>query len=62
MSEAPQPAPSAPLAELNLTDEEKVVLAKVADILRRIHYGTVVLVVQDDKVVQIEMAEKFRLR
>jgi hypothetical protein len=47
---------------LELTDEEKVVLAKVAEVLRKINYGTVVLVVQDGKVVQIEMAEKFRLR
>ena len=31
-------------------------------ILKKIQYGTVVLVVQDGKVVQIEMAEKFRLR
>ena len=62
MSDVPQAASSEPLAELNLSEDEKVVLAKVADILRRIHYGTVVLVVQDDKVVQIEMAEKFRLR
>ena len=45
-----------------LTDEEKRVLANVAGILRRIKFGTVVLVVQDGKVVQIEMAEKFRLR
>ena len=44
------------------TDVEKVVLAKVGDILRRIKFGTVVLVVQDGKVVQIEMAEKIRLR
>ncbi len=44
------------------TSEEKLVLAKVADILRRIQFGTVVLVVQDGKVVQVEMAEKFRLR
>jgi hypothetical protein len=50
------------LAELSLTEEEKLVLAKVADILRRIQFGTVVLVVQDGKVVQVEMAEKFRLR
>jgi hypothetical protein len=49
-----------PLA--HVTDEERAVLAKVADILRRIEFGTVVLVVQDGKVVQIEMAEKFRLR
>ena len=45
-----------------LRGDERLVLAKVADILRRISYGTVVLVVQDGKVVQIEMAEKFRLR
>jgi hypothetical protein len=50
------------LEGLALTDEEKAVLAKVADILRRIQFGTVVLVVQDGKVVQVEMAEKFRLR
>ena len=30
--------------------------------LRKIQFGTVVLVVQDGKVVQVEMAEKFRLR
>jgi hypothetical protein len=34
----------------------------VAEILNRLHFGTVLLVVQDGKVVQIEMAEKFRLR
>jgi len=50
------------LAELSLTEEEKLVLARVADILRKIQFGTVVLVVQDGKVVQVEMAEKFRLR
>ena len=70
MSEEPAaPDPAAASADgqraldaLDLSDDEKVVLAKVADILRRINYGTVVLVVQDGKVVQIEMAEKFRLR
>jgi hypothetical protein len=45
-----------------LSDEEREVLANVARILRRIRYGTVVITVQDGKVVQIEMAEKFRLR
>jgi len=50
------------LASLELTEEERLVLAKVAGIVRRINYGTVVLVIQDGKVVQIEMAEKFRLR
>jgi hypothetical protein len=51
-----------PIAGEDLTDEERRVLANVAGILRRIKFGTVVLVVQDGKVVQIEMAEKFRLR
>ena len=50
------------LATLELSEEERLVLAKVAGIVRRINYGTVVLVIQDGKVVQIEMAEKFRLR
>lgn len=50
------------LAALDLSEEERLVLAKVADIVRRINYGTVVLVIQDGKVVQVEMAEKFRLR
>ena len=51
-----------PVDGADLTDEERRVLANVAGILRRIKFGTVVLVVQDGKVVQIEMAEKFRLR
>lgn len=50
------------LEDLALSDEERLVLAKVGEILRRVNFGTVVLVVQDGKVVQIEMAEKFRLR
>ena len=45
-----------------LTDEERAVLMKVADVLRKLKFGTVLLVVQDGKVVQIEMAEKIRLR
>jgi hypothetical protein len=54
------PAPDERLAALS--DEERAVLAKVSEIVRKIRYGTVVLVIQDSKVVQIEMAEKFRLR
>ena len=46
----------------DLSDEERAVLLKVAEVLRRIDFGTVLLTVQDGKVVQIEMAEKFRLR
>jgi hypothetical protein len=35
---------------------------QVVEVLRKINFGTILLVVQDGKVVQIEMAEKFRLR
>ncbi len=45
-----------------LSDEERAVLLKVIEVLRKINFGTVLLVVQDGKVVQIEMAEKIRLR
>jgi hypothetical protein len=58
----PQPSADEQLDALELSEEERLVLARVADIVRRINYGTVVLVIQDGKVVQIEMAEKFRLR
>ena len=62
MADATEPTPEEQLEGLALSDEEKVVLARVGEILRRVNFGTVVLVVQDGKVVQIEMAEKFRLR
>jgi hypothetical protein len=57
-----EPEQSSDLDALDLTEDERAVLAKVGVILRRLSFGTVVLVVQDGKVVQIEMAEKFRLR
>jgi hypothetical protein len=44
-----------------LSLEEVEVLLHVGDMLRRLRFGTVMLVVQDGKVVQIETAEKFRL-
>jgi hypothetical protein len=62
MSDGSDPTPAGELEDLDLTEDEKAVLAKVGAILRRLSFGTVVLVVQDGKVVQIEMAEKFRLR
>jgi hypothetical protein len=46
----------------DLSDEERAVVFRVVEVLRRIEFGTILLVVQDGKVVQIEMAEKFRLR
>ena len=45
-----------------LTDEGACGLLKVVEVLRKLRFGTVLLVVQDGKVVQIEMAEKIRLR
>ena len=61
-----QPAGSADDAVIKqlaaLSPEEREVMLKVVDILRKLQFGTVLLVVQDGKVVQIEMAEKFRLR
>ena len=46
----------------HLTYEERAVVVKVIEVLRKLKFGTVLLVVQDGKVVQIEMAEKIRLR
>jgi hypothetical protein len=46
----------------SLSPEERQILLKVSEILERLQFGTILLVVQDGKVVQIEMAEKFRLR
>jgi len=45
-----------------LSQEEQEVLLRVVEVLRKVRFGTVLLVVQDGKVVQIEMAEKIRLR
>ena len=45
-----------------LSEEEKRVVKQVLEVLRKINYGTLLLIVQDGQVVQIEMAEKFRLR
>jgi hypothetical protein len=45
-----------------VSPEEIEVLLRVRDSLRAIRFGTVLIVVQDGKVVQIETAEKIRLR
>jgi hypothetical protein len=57
--DAPARGPETPEG---LSDEERAILLRVVEVLRKISYGTVLLVVQDGKVVQIETAEKFRLR
>jgi hypothetical protein len=54
--------PGEPLDLASLSEEERRILGQVIEVLRRIDFGTVLLIVQDGTVVQIEMAEKFRLR
>jgi hypothetical protein len=56
MGEEREPTAFAPISE-----EEQRVLLRVVEVLRKLSYGTVLLVVQDGKVVQIETAEKIRL-
>ena len=48
-------------AEATPSADELDVLLRVGEMLRKLPFGTVLLVVQDGKVAQIEMAEKIRL-
>jgi hypothetical protein len=57
---APPSAPSS--GPTSLDADELEVIRRVRDSLRSIRFGTVLIVVQDGKVVQIETAEKIRLR
>lgn len=63
---APEPSASHAAATrpdpVGLTADELEVIRRVRDSLRAIRFGTVLIVVQDGKVVQIETAEKIRLR
>ena len=65
-AEIPEPSGSnevsPPSGRLELTRDELEVIRRVRDSLRSIRFGTVLIVVQDGKVVQIETAEKIRLR
>lgn len=62
----PEPSASDPAATpadpVGLTADELEVIRRVRVSLRSIRFGTVLIVVQDGKVVQIETAEKIRLR
>ena len=61
--ETPSSDPAATRPDLvGLTADELEVIRRVRDSLRAIRFGTVLIVVQDGKVVQIETAEKIRLR
>ena len=45
-----------------LPPEQRQLLLHVHDLLEGIAYGTVVLVLQDGKVIQVETSEKIRLK
>jgi hypothetical protein len=45
-----------------LPAESRALLLHVSELLDEIAYGTVVIVLQDRKVIQIETSEKIRLR
>ena len=65
--ETPEPSPptegsASPPGSSGFTGDEPEVIRRVRDSLRSIRFGTVLIVVQDGRVVQIETAEKIRLR
>jgi hypothetical protein len=47
---------------LTLPEERRSMLLRVSDLLDEISFGTVMIVQQDGKVIQIETSEKIRLR
>lgn len=51
-----------PLADVPFVREDLEVLLRIAEVLRTIRFGTVLLVVHDGRVVQVETAGKSRLR
>lgn len=65
MDEAPTANDTAPApigtAE-DVRDRDREALERVAALLRELRYGTILLVVHDGEVVQIEAAQKIRLR
>lgn len=44
-----------------LAEDKRALLIHVSDLLEEIAFGTVVIVLQDGKVIQIETSEKIRL-
>ena len=61
-SDLPTDVPASPPKPSALDADELDVIRRVRDSLHSIRFGTVLIVVQDGKVVQIETAEKIRLR
>ncbi len=48
--------------KLDLTTDEEEVLATLITILRRLQHGSVQVIVQDNRVVQIDTVEKLRIQ
>ena len=61
-SSAGRPSSRSESTEPDLSLDELDVLLQVGGLIRRLRFGTVLIVVQDGEVVQIEKAEKIRLR
>jgi hypothetical protein len=52
-----------PLArKLDLTTDEEEVVATLIAILRRLQHGSVQVIVQDNRVIQIDTVEKLRIK
>lgn len=52
-----------PLARrLNLTIDEEEMVATLITILRRLQHGSVQVIVQDNRVIQIDTVEKLRIK
>jgi hypothetical protein len=60
MSEGSKQIMQAPSQPLTLTPDEERVVRALLSALRRIQHGSVQLVVQDSRVVQIDTVEKMR--
>ena len=60
--DAPREIPEDVLRYAALDPERRALLMHVDDLLQEIAHGTVVIVLQDGKVIQIETSEKIRLR
>ncbi len=46
----------------NISEETKAVIEQIEKILKQIKYGSITLVVQDGRIVQIERVEKIRTK
>ncbi|HEU5369799.1 MAG TPA: YezD family protein [Ktedonobacterales bacterium] len=48
--------------KLDLTTDEEEIVATLITILRRLQHGSVQMIVQDNRVIQIDTVEKLRIK